>query len=163
MKRIPILTSFALATVLFVSCKNGGTDGLPIPKDAAIVVHINSKSITSKLSWDEIKQTNWFKDASENANDSLARQIMNNPEASGIDTHSDLAFFVRKQGTRGYMVFEGSIKDATAFQNMLKSLHKNATVAKDGQLNSITSGEGEMISWTDKKFIAMTDIPGFSK
>jgi len=32
-----------------------------IPSNALMVLHINTKSLTAKLSWNDIKQTNWFK------------------------------------------------------------------------------------------------------
>ncbi len=67
---LPVL----IITVLFASCKSGGDSGLLVPKDAAIVFHINNASLSSKLSWDEIKQTNWFNELSKQATDSLAPQ-----------------------------------------------------------------------------------------
>jgi hypothetical protein len=159
MKRTPFLTVAAFALIVFASCKHSGISGLAIPKDAAIVVHISSSSLTSKLSWDEIKQTNWFKDASTEASDSLAKKLLENPAASGVDLKSDFAFFMKKQGNGGYMVFEGSLKSASDFEAMLKSMHHNAQVEKDGDLKYIKGGSNEMVSWTDSKFIAITDAP----
>ena len=83
MKRLPILTVVALfATVFFVSCKNsGGGSDLPIPKDAAMVFYLNTSSLTSKLSWDEIKQSSWFQESYKKESDSFSKNIMDNPEA----------------------------------------------------------------------------------
>lgn len=63
MKRTPLLAAVAFASVMISSC-NQGTTGLPIPKDATVVVHINAASLTKKLSWKEIQATDWFKERS---------------------------------------------------------------------------------------------------
>ena len=97
MKYSPLLTVLATALVMLISCKNK-TTGLLIPKDAAMVVHVNGSAITSKLSWNEIKQTNWFKELYKNSDDSFSRKLMNNPDSSGIDIKSSFAIFIKKQG-----------------------------------------------------------------
>ena len=33
-----------------------------IPSNALMVVHLKTKSLKAKLSWDDIKQTNWYKE-----------------------------------------------------------------------------------------------------
>src|SRR5437868_3406080 len=162
MKRTPILIAVALATIFFVSCKNSGTTGLPIPKDAAMVLHINTSSLSSKLTWKEIQETNWFKDMHEKQKeDSLTKKIMENPEASGLDLKSDFAFFIKKQGQGGYMVFEGGIKDAAAFEATLKKMHEGVTVEKDGDLNYVKNHDN-LVSWNSSRFIVMNDAPMFA-
>ena len=165
MKRIPFLTTVALAAVCFISsCKDSGTEGLDIPKDAAMVLHINTSSLTSKLSWDEIKSSSWFKDLSEKEHDSLAKKLFENPESSGVDIKSDFVVFLRKQGRGGYMVFEGKLKDAAAFEAMLKQRNQeNNEVLTDGDLKYMKSGRDEIISWTGSKFIAMSNAPFFNQ
>lgn len=111
MKRTPLLSLFAACILLLASCKNVNKSDLLIPKDAALVFHVNSSSLSSKLSWEEIKKTNWFKDAYKEASeDSFAQKLLDNPDASGIDTKSDFVFFIKKRGRGGFSVFEGSIK-----------------------------------------------------
>ena len=98
MKRIPILTVAALfAAMFFVSCKNSGGSDIPVPKDASVVFYVNTSSLTSKLSWEEIKQSGWFKENYERERDSFTKKIMDNPEASGVDMKGDFAFFMKKQ------------------------------------------------------------------
>lgn len=90
--------------------------GLLVPKDAGVVVHVNSASLSSKLSWEEISQTDWFKDLAKETTDSTAQKLMSEPAHSGIDTKASLVFYLRKLGRGGYAVFTGSVKDPAAFE-----------------------------------------------
>jgi hypothetical protein len=111
MRQAPILTSLTAVAALFAtSCgKSGDASDLMIPKDAAVVVHINSSSLASKLSWKEIQATNWFKAMHKEADDSLAKEMLENPKASGIDNTADMAFFMQQRGKGGIAVFEGKL------------------------------------------------------
>ena len=71
MKRV-LSTLSLFALLLAVSCKKGDKSGLLVPEDAGVVVHINSPSLSSKLSWEEISQTEWFQEISKEATDSTA-------------------------------------------------------------------------------------------
>src|SRR5258706_10399533 len=123
MLRQLLLILSALA-FLFTSCnKKGGKSGLLVPKDAAIVVHINSASLSSKLSWDEIRQTNWFKEMSKDGTDSLSRQLLADPASSGIDTKKDFVFYLKKHGQGGYLVFEGSLANVAAYEKLLMQMN----------------------------------------
>ena len=160
MRRFTFLTAAAMAaTVFLVSCKDSAISGLDIPKDAAAVVHINTSSLTSKLSWDEIKNSGWFKERAGKEDDSLAKKLMENPENSGIDMKSDFVFFTRKQGQGGYAVFEGKLKDAALFEKTLQQMDKDAEVVKEGGLGFkyMKLGSRQLISWTDSKFIMMSN------
>ncbi|MBL7744471.1 MAG: DUF4836 family protein [Chitinophagaceae bacterium] len=156
------LLILAATVLLLAACGNkGGKSGLLVPKDAAIVVHINSASLSSKLSWEEIRQTNWFKEINKEADDTLARQLLADPGNSGIDTKADLVFFMKKQGKGGYLVFEGSLKDAAAFEKMLKELKKEsgpAETKKDGDFSYMTSDDG-VVLWSSSKFAYIANAP----
>jgi hypothetical protein len=162
MKRSPILAVALVATLFFVSCKNSGISGLAVPKDAAMVVHVNTSSLTSKLSWEDIKATNWFKEMSKDADDSLAKKLLENPEASGIDSKGDLVYFMKQQGKGGYAVLEGKLKDAGSFEKMLLNMNKSAQVQKDGDLKYINSDKNTVVSWTGSQFIVIYDAPFMS-
>ena len=84
---------------------------------------------------------------------------MENPEASGVDIKSDFVMFVKPQGKGGYMAFEGNLKDAAAFEAMLKKSNKDTvTVKTDGDFKYISTGKS-VVCWNDKRFITMTDAP----
>lgn len=52
-----IITSILLLALS--SCSKKAS--VPVPEDAFFVLHIDGASLNSKLSWDEIKKSEWFK------------------------------------------------------------------------------------------------------
>ncbi len=64
MKSIIKLTIMLVGFALLINSCSTKTneEGKMIPKNAPVIVYFNTKSLLSKLSWDEIKQTNWFKE-----------------------------------------------------------------------------------------------------
>jgi len=152
---LPVL----IITILFASCKKSGTSGLLVPGDAAIVFHINNASLSSKLSWEEIRQTNWYKELSKHADDSLAQKILNDPAQSGVDTKADFVIFLSAHGKNGYLVFEGSLKDAAAFEAFNKKMHKSGTAAKDGPISFMLLDETAILTWNSTHFTYVTGVP----
>jgi len=150
---------FAVVAVIAVSCGRGDKSGLAIPKDASVVVHINSGGLTKKLSWEDIKNTNWFREIYAEADDSLAKKMMEDPGASGIDIQKDLAFFVKKQGRGGYMVFEGSVKDVAAFEAFNKKITNGAAATKSGDLTLMKIKNDGMLSWNSSRFVYILNAP----
>ena len=159
MQRKSLLVILATAVVLIVSCGRADKSAIAVPKDAAVVVHINSSSLSSKLTWKEIQQTNWFKEAYTEADDSLAKKLLDNPGNSGVDTEGDLVFFVKRQGKSGYAAFEGSLKDAAAFEAFNKKMKPNATASKNGDVNILKLGNDGVATWKDGRFIYVFDAP----
>jgi hypothetical protein len=159
MKRTAALFVLAAFTLLFASCKSGGKTGLFIPKNAAIVIQVSPSSLSSKLSWDEIKKTQWFQDLSKENSDSFAAKILDNPEAAGMDMKKDFAFFMKKQGSGGYGVFEGSIKDAAAFEALNKKISKKDKAEKDGEWNMIAMDNNSYVAWNNDRFAYINDMP----
>ncbi len=161
MKRIPFLTVAAVAaTILFASCNKGGKSDLHIPKDAMMVFYVKTSSLTSKLSWDEIKSSEWFKESYNETSDSMQKKIMENPEASGVDMKSDFAMYMKKQGKSGLAVVEGKIKNAKDFETFLVKQNESAKIEKSGDLQYV-SNEDNLISWNDDHFMFMSnaDMP----
>jgi len=160
MKRTPVFCLLAAFVLLLASCKNGNKADLFIPKTAAFVFHVNSSSLSSKLSWDEIKKTTWFQEAyNDSGTDSFAKKLMDNPDASGVDVKSDFVFFVNKRGRGGYSVFEGSVKDAAAFEALVKKMSKQSATQKDGDWNVITGDNNTVAIWNNSKFAVLNDMP----
>jgi Domain of unknown function (DUF4836) len=159
MKRaLSILSLFVLLFV--VSCKKGDKSGLLVPEDAGVVVHINSPSLSSKLSWEEISQTEWFQEISKEATDSTAAKLLKDPGQSGIDSKAALVFYVKKQGRGGYVAFTGTVKDAATFEAFNKEISKGeATVTKDGDISYLSSGKSGLVAWTSSRFVYIGDAP----
>src|SRR6266545_2050626 len=91
------LLSLLLLTVTvisIVSCNRTDKGAIAVPKDAAVVMHINTSSLISKVSWQEIKETDWFKNMYYNTPDSFTKKLLDDPGNSGIDIQSELVIFV---------------------------------------------------------------------
>ena len=158
---IPVLV-IVVTSLLMVSCKQTNKTGAMIPADAAMVFHLNAKSLSSKLSWDEVKQTNWFQEMYKDAPDSLAKKLMNDPATSGMDVAGDFVFFLKKQGNHGYMVFQGFVKDNAAFEAFNKKVSEGAAVKKVGSFNNILLPGGAVATWKDDRFVYVVDAPYMS-
>ena len=133
------LISLLLLSVIItgiVSCSHDNK-GMAVPNNASVAVLINTKSLTSKVSWKEIQQNEWFKDLYARQSDSLGKQILDDPANSGIDIKGELAFFIKKEGTGGYMAFEGGVQDAAAFEAFATKINKGGKVSKDGDVNCL--------------------------
>ena len=160
MKKISFsLLLFVTYALLIVSCKQPNKTGLMIPADAGMVLHLNANSLNSKLSWDEVKQTNWFKEMYQDAPDSLAQKLLDDPANSGMDTKSDFIFFLKNAGNNGYMVFEGFVKDASVFEAFNKKVSKSANTTKDGKFSHMQLARGAVVTWNKERFVYMIDAP----
>lgn len=160
MKRLSFVF-FLIATITLgiSSCKQGSKIDIQAPKDAMVVVYVNTPSISSKLSWEEIKQSEMFKEAYTESSDSLLRVLLQDPEKSGMDTKAAFVFFAKKQGKGGYSVFEGTVKDEAAFEKFNKETSKNAAVAKVGEGKVITLNQGVIVYWNSKQFAYVMNTP----
>jgi hypothetical protein len=154
--------TLVIGMIVFVSCGGSDKHAIAVPKDAAFVFHLNTPSLSTKLSWSEIKATNWFKEMTSKNDDSIAQQLLDNPESSGIDTKADLVFFAKRQGQRGYCVLQGTLKDAAAFEAFNKKTNKEATSAKDGDLNILKDND-VTITWNSNRFMYLFDAPWLAK
>jgi hypothetical protein len=156
------------SVLLIASCGNkGGSSGLMVPKDAAVVVHINSPSLSSKLSWDEIKQSNWFKAMQSDAKpmDTLANQLLANPGSSGINLNADMIFYIKKHGRGSYMIFAGALTDAAAFETLCKKMQTEGEIKKDGDFSYISAADKGSVVWdkTHFAYAGNAPVPGMNR
>jgi hypothetical protein len=160
MKRNTLLLAIAVTVTLFaVSCKKGGKTGLLVPKEAAVVFYFNSGSLSSKLSWEEIKKSEWFQQASRETSDSFARKMLQDPSLSGVNTEKGFCFFLAGRGRGGYASFQGDIKDQAAFEEMVKHSEKSsATPEKSGDLTILRMNDA-VLTWNKSKFVFVADAP----
>ena len=161
------LLILCIAVLLLASCRNkGGKSGLMVPKDAAVVVHINSSSLSSKLSWNEIKQTNWFRELRTHteSKDSLAQKLLDDPSRSGIDTKEDFVMYIRKHGRGSYMVIEGSLTSQAAYEQVLAEMTKKEPkeIKKAGEFSYMVPHGKAVVLWSKSKFALITNanMPG---
>ncbi len=151
--------TFITAAVLFSSCSKTNEEGKMIPKNATFVAFLNTKSLNEKLTWDDIKQTNWFKHVyADNATKDWMKKILDNPDNSGIDSKANITFFVQKGPGDDYnIVFEGKLRDEKAFEDFNKNLDSASTAKKDGDINLFILKEQGVVGWNDKHFAYVTN------
>ncbi|WP_245562158.1 DUF4836 family protein [Niabella aurantiaca] len=160
-----LLLSISLV-LLITACNKGGKTGLLVPNDAGMVLHVDLTSLSSKLTWAEIKQTAWFTKALNQTTDSLAKQLLNDPETSGIDPRGSLVVFMKRNGSNGYVAFEGTLKDAAKFSKVIEEGGKgNIKIEKDGEYNFVRSPDNDnaVVYFNDRLFVAIIDASGVSK
>jgi hypothetical protein len=150
---------FAAALFTLASCSSSNDQGKFIPKDAAIVVHVDGKSLSAKLPWDSIKQNPLVQQASGDSTlPPIVKQLLDNPENSGIDTKADLLFFAQKDSLGGYIAFEGTVKDATKFIAFNKQLNPSAKETQKEGI-SLLNIEKVTVGWKSGKFVYVVDAP----
>lgn len=152
-------------TLFITACNKGGKTGLLIPNDAGLAIHIDLAALSSKVSWAELQQTSWFTEAFNKAKDSLAKQLLQNPELSGIDPKGSLVFFLKRSGANGYVAVEGSLKDAAKFSKILEQSNHDIKIAKDGDLSFAELGDDEksVIYFNNKLFVFIADASDLQK
>ena len=165
------MKSFFRLTILFIgvaflfsSCSKKNEEGKMIPKNAMFVVQLNTKSLKDKLTWEDIKQSYWYGQVyahlqeEHGAQASQVKQILDNPENSGIDLNGSLVFFMAKNsGSDGELVLEGNIKNGDDFGKFNKTFDSSGTIKKDGDLNMLTLHEKVIVAWNDKHFVYAFD------
>lgn len=142
--------------ILFSSCgKNKNEVGKMIPANALFVAQLNMKSLDSKLSWDEIKQTSWYQKAhSDGSIPDWRKKILDNPSASGIDFDNGLTFFVSKgAGDNYFLTAEGKIKNENNFEQFNKNFDSSQSVKKEGDINLLILKDKNVVGWKDGDFV----------
>ena len=153
MKYIKLIPLIGLFSILIISCGKKSNLGKLIPKEASVIVDINTKSVLSKLSWDEIKKTYWYnKLMADSSISATSKTFMGDPAKTGIDLNSDIVFFLVQPADSGHVFIEGNLKDSKVFSDFLKSMHPNAVISKDGDLNIFTA-HGAVIGWNNERFV----------
>lgn len=169
-----MLATIAMLTIFSSSCGNGKqgdaifgvTNVLKrIPSDAVAVTVVNVGQIMNKLDYNEFKKTDLFKRMLSEAKNDLAKQILENPESSGIATNGQFCMYVDVKGKEDYTV--GILLPVKNVKDLEALFDKSAKEKADSPFKKIESTkeykfvqskEKEMnvgIAW-DKKMLVMT-------
>lgn len=155
----------ATAAILFPACKSKTNDiGKIVPSNAVFVIHADGKSLSSKLSWDDIKQNGFFKAGyNDSATKDWIKKIMDNPENSGIDTKNDWVIFGQLVNGNLNVVIEGGLKDAKAFEQFNKNATEETNVTKDNAFSTMQLKHDGVVTWNDKRFayVLAHSVPKF--
>ena len=160
-----LVLTLLTGSLLFSACSSKSDVGKAIPKDAALVIHINGKSMTSKLSWDEIKQTGWYKEISADTTiTGMHKELMQDPTITGIDIKNDMVMFmVPDPAGQGQLVGQADIADTKKFEEFYKkSFPGIATTTQDG-ITFLPMKDDALMAWKDKHLMILTNFnnPGF--
>ncbi|MEO6490934.1 MAG: DUF4836 family protein [Ferruginibacter sp.] len=152
-----------LSIWMFSSCSKTNKEGRYIPNGVALVIHLNGKSLSSKLPWEEIKQSEVFKEAySDSSTSAFIRTVLDDPENTGIDIKNDIIFFALKDSLGGYMAIQGTLKDEAKFRQFNKEAAKNTAVESDENGIHFSNTQQMTGSWNKEKFVMVMDAPMFN-
>lgn len=156
--------SVIIMALLFSSCSKSNDEGKMIPKNAMFVAFLNTKSLNEKLTWDDIKQTSWYKQMyADTATKEWMKKLLDNPDNSGIDSKAGIIFFVKKGAGNDYdIVFEGQLKNKKNFEQFNKNLDPASISKKDGDINMLTMKEQSIVGWDDKHFAYVTNSSSYA-
>ena len=155
--RNALLTVFAV--LIFASCTKTNKEGKFIPKNAAIAVHVNGASLSKKLPWDDVKQNELFKQMyADTSIPAFVKQALENPDNSGIDTKTDLLFFLQKDTIGGVGAFTGTIKDTEKFTQFTLDVTKGGVQSERDGVNYV-SKYPVCVGWNKERFVYLVDAP----
>ncbi len=155
--RMPAIA--ALLILFTAACSKKNKEGKYVPGDAAVVVHINGASLSQKLPWQEVKTNELFKELQADTSlTAFVKQALNNPENTGIDTKTDLLFFLQKDSLGGYAAFTGTIKDAEKFKLFNLDVAKTGIESEEAGINFI-SKYPMCVAWNKEKFVYLFNTP----
>jgi len=158
--RIPLLA--ALSILILASCTKTNKQGRFVPNNAAVVLHIDGASLSSKLPWEEVKQNELFKQLyADTAVPAFVKKTLDNPENSGIDVKGDLLFFMQKDTLGSYTVLTGNVKDAEKFRLFnLDASEGGSESEKDGI--KFISRNPVCVGWNKERFVYLMN-DGYSQ
>lgn len=160
LKTLQFTCLVCLSMLLMVSCKKKNEAGKFIPGNAAAVAVFDGVSLTKKLSWEEIKQGEMFKQAYlDSSLSQMAKSVMDNPENTGLDVKNNITVFVVKDSSGGYGAVTGIIKDAAKFKNYLTAIVKDGVASTSGKIQFITKDD-YTLSWNEDRFYMVSEIKG---
>ena len=162
LKTLQFTCLVCLSMLLMVSCKKKNEAGKFIPGNAAAVAVFDGVSLTKKLSWEEIKQGEMFKQAYlDSSLSQMAKSVMDNPENTGLDVKNNITVFVVKDSSGGYGAVTGIIKDAAKFKNYLTATVKDGVASTSGKIQFITKDD-YTFSWNEDRFYMVSEIKGLA-
>lgn len=145
---------FCMMAFVFSSCSKTNEEGKMIPNNAMFVAQFNMKSLSEKLPWNDIKQTEWYQKAfSDSSTPEWRKKILENPEASGIDFDKSLIVFAAKGAEQNvHIVVEGTIKSEKDFEQFNKKFDPAQVPGKSGDINLLILKDKNVVGWNGKHF-----------
>jgi hypothetical protein len=139
------------------SCSNKNGEGRHIPSSATVAVHVNVKTLSGKLPWNEIKKHSSFANAY-NTDSTWIKNFLDSPATSGIDIGKGIFMFAQSEKNSGYIAIEGSIKDEAAFKTFCSRMSASSEIKEEDGVQYI-SRYPDCVGWNSTQFIYIIDAP----
>lgn len=149
--------------LIIASCGKNNIQGRLVPIGASFVVTMDGKSLSSKLSWEEIKQNPLFAELKADSTVPAAvKSLLDNPENSGVDLKADCLLFALKDSIGTYIGFQGNIKDENKFAAFNKQITENGVESESDKIKFI-SKYPVCVGWSREKFTYIIDASQVSE
>ena len=149
------------AAIIFTiaSCSKTNKQGRYVPQEAAVVLHIDGKTMSEKLPWDEVKKNPAFEMIKADSSIPLfIQKAFDNPDNAGIDVNNDIIIFLTKDERGAYFCVQGHIKDAEKFKLFNIDVTKNGFETKKGDVTYITA-QPVVAGFNKNMFAYVVDAP----
>jgi len=130
-----------------------------IPSDATFVVSMDLANLDKKISFDKLKEFDFYKEGMKEFEKEISREskelaeAFKNPSAYGIDVMSETYMFgtITKEASNFGFIFNisDSKKFANFFKNTIAPEAKNAVMGMMGKFQTMTE-DGVTFAWNDK-------------
>jgi hypothetical protein len=149
----------AVLALALVACNKTNKAGRLIPQNASYVIHINSAQLSSKISWNELRDSEAAKEAlADTTLPKYLSQVMKNPEESGIDLQKDMVGFVVVDSEGGYAGFTGGIKNADKFNTFNLDLTEGGFEREEKGIKYI-SKMPMIVGYDKERFVYLVNSP----
>jgi hypothetical protein len=147
-----------MATALFTSCKKPVPKTTThIPKNASVVIGINTKNLHSKIEKNQDLLTSIFRThASSDTSTNNAKQELEDLKNSGLDLQENFyVSMIRKGGgmgaaARNIIAVVGGVKDASKLGAYISKKHPTSEVKKEKDYSYASVDGDNMIAWNDE-------------
>ncbi len=145
-----------VAAILLTACSRTPEESKHIPKNAGVVIGINSKQIVQKLVTNGITMDKFFSSLQQQDTSSEAAKAMKDIENSGVDINSN--FFASvvfgENKAASYVSLTGSLKDAGKFEDFLKKNVQGVTPTAKGDFTyAWLPADEALVGWNKQTVI----------
>jgi hypothetical protein len=146
-----------VATAIFTSCKKPVPKTTThIPKNASVVIGINTKNLHSKLEKNQDLLASIFRNHASSDTINNAKQELEDLKNSGLDLQENFyVSMIRKVGGMGadagnIIAVVGAVKDASKLGSYISKKHPTSEVKKEKDYSYASVDGDNMIAWNDE-------------
>jgi hypothetical protein len=160
MKPVKLLTVVALLMILFASCSKTPDHAKYIPKDAMMVVGLNTKELSKEIAWSAITGSKLLDELKKNMPNKA--QMAEGLADAGIDVLNTTYFYFTPNAASGsynYVTAVVPLDDSKKWESYLQKNYKGVAIKDVNKLRE-TVLEGDIYAaWNNKVAIVRKAIP----